>query len=403
MSEYFIGRQPILDQNLKLYAYELLFRNGEKNFAPGSLDDDSATSQVIITAFTEVGLENLVGNRLAFVNTPYKFLCNPDLLPMEPDQVVLEVLENVIIDEDSTRGMKTLVERGFTLALDDFIYSSQYDEILPLIDTIKLDITQIERSKWQETIVHLREYGCKILAEKVETEDEYLELKSYGVDYYQGYFFAKPKVLSGKRISSNKLSMLQLLSKMHDPAVDVNELSELISRDVALSVKSLNYVNSPASGLNRRVESVREAVVFLGRESIKRWVTLFVIASVDDKPQELMTMGLVRAKFCELLAIKAGLGGEDAFFTVGMFSVLDSLMDVSLEEALEPMALTSEMRDALLDHVGDKGRAVTLAIELEKGLATDKSYAALSGFDISNVHMEAMNWVVGALEEMGIK
>lgn len=402
MSEYFIGRQPILDQDLNLYAYELLFRNGEKNFAPGSFDDDAATSQVIITAFTEVGLENLVGDRLAFVNTPYKFLCNPDLLPMQPDQVVLEILENVIIDEESTKGIKALVERGFTLALDDFIYSSQYDEILPLIDLIKLDITQIARPEWQETIVKLRAYGCEILAEKVETEDEYLELKSYGVDYYQGYFFAKPKVLSGKRISSNKISMLQLLSKMQDPSVDVEELSELISRDVGISVKALNYVNSPASGLNRHVESVREAVVYLGRDSIKKWVTLLVIASVDDKPQEIMTMGLVRAKFCELLACKSGLEGEDAFFTVGLFSILDSLLDVSLEEALEPMGVTAEMRDALLNHGGNKGKAVTLAIDLEKGLAANHSYGDLSEFDVATAHVEAMNWVVTALKEMGI-
>lgn len=401
MSEYFIGRQPILDQYLNLHAYELLFRNGEKNFAPGSLDDDSATSQVIITAFTEIGLEKLVGNRLAFVNTPYKFLCNPDLLPMEPDQVVLEILENVTIDDASVKGIKALIERGFTMALDDFIYSPVYDQILPLIDLIKLDITQIERSKWQETIDHLRGYGCEILAEKVETEDEYLELKSYGVDYYQGYFFAKPKVLSGKRITSNKITMLQLLAKMQDSSVDVEELSELISRDVGISVKALNYVNSPASGLNRHVESVREAVVFLGRDSIKKWVTLIVLSSVDDKPQEIMTMGLVRAKFCELLASKSGLEGEDAFFTVGLFSILDSLLDVSLEDALEPMAVTVEMRDALLNHKGHKGQAVTLAIELEQGSVGGQTYADMNEFDIANTHVEARNWVVTALEDMG--
>ncbi len=402
MPEYFIGRQPILDQDLKLHAYELLFRSGEKNFAPGSFNDDSATSQVIITAFTEIGLENLVGNRLAFVNTPYKFLCDPDLLPMQPEQVVLEVLENVTIDENSIKGMKTLVERGFTLALDDFLYSSQYDEVMPLIDTIKLDITTIERSKWAETIGQLRKFGCKILAEKVETEDEYLELKSYGVDYYQGYFFAKPKVLSGKRISSNKLSMLQLLSKMQDSAVDLDELSELISRDVGISVKAFNYVNSPASGLIRRVESVREAVVYLGRDSIQRWVTLFIIASVDEKPQELISMGLVRAKFCELLANKAGLPGEDAFFTVGLFSILDSLLDVSLEEALEPMALTDEMRGALLENSGDKGSAVILAIDMEQGFVKRQSYSGLTEFEISQAHVEAMNWTVAAFQEMGV-
>ncbi len=402
MAEFFIGRQPILDKSLKLHAYELLFRNGHKNFHPGSIDDDSATAQVIITAFTEIGLDNLVGDRLAFVNLPYKFISNPDMLPMHPEQVVLEILETVSIDEKTVAGITTLSERGFTIALDDFIYSEEYDQVLPSIDIIKLDITQIERDDWESQITSLRKYGCKILAEKVETEEEFEILKDLGIDYYQGYFFAKPKVISGKRLASNKIGLLQMLAKINDPAADLDELSDLISKDVAISVKSLNYVNSPASGLNRTVDSVREAIVYLGRETIRSWVNLFIMASVDDKPDELMTMALVRAKLCELLARTADLEGRDSFFTVGLFSILDSLMDIPLSEVLEQMSMTEEMRDALINHTGDKGDALRCAMDLEFGSAEGQQFLDLDEYAISDLHIEAMRWADAAMQDMGI-
>ena len=402
MAEFFIGRQPILDRNLKLHAYELLFRNGHKNFNPGSIDDDSATAQVIITAFTEIGLDNLVGDRLAFVNLPYKFISNPDMLPMHPEQVVLEVLETVKIDENTIAGIKNLSERGFSVALDDFIYSEQYDEIMPAIDVIKLDITQIERDQWESQINNLRRFDCKLLAEKVETEEEFETLKDLGVEYFQGYFFAKPKVISGKRLTSNKLSLLQMLAKINDPAADLEVLSDLISKDVAISVKSLNYVNSPASGLSRTVDSVREAIVYLGRETIKSWVNLFIMASVDDKPDELMTMALVRAKLCELLARTSGVEGADSYFTVGLFSILDSLMDIPLSEVIEQMSVTDEMRDALIDHVGDKGDALRCAMDLEFGFAEGLQFRDLDEYAISDLHIEAMRWAEAAMHDLGM-
>ncbi len=401
MAEFFIGRQPIFDKDLKLYAYELLFRNGFKNFRPDSVDDDSATAQVIITAFTEIGLANLVGDRLAFVNLPYKFISEPGLLPMHPDQVVLEMLETVAIDDNTVKGINDLSNRGFSIALDDFSYSPAYAQIMPAIDVIKLDITQTDQAHWAQTIAQLRGFGCKILAEKVETQDEFEILKDLGVDYYQGYFFAKPKVISGKRLTSNKLSLLQMLAKLNEPSTDLDTLSDLISKDVAISVKSLTYVNSPASGLNRTVDSVKEAIVYLGRETVKRWVNLFIMASVDGKPEELMTLALVRAKFCELLAKTAEIDGADAYFTVGLFSILDALMDTPLHEVLDQMAVTDEMRTALIRHSGDKGNALRCAMDLEFGFAQGQTFRELDEYVISDLHIEAMRWAEAAMQDLG--
>ena len=316
MSEFFIARQPIFDPGLKLYAYELLFRSSSHNAAPAQFDDDSATAQVL-TASAEMGMQKLVGDYLAFVNLPGRFLAEPDLLPLPPERLVLEVLETVEVDALVLSGMRALSQRGFTLALDDFVYEARYDKALDLIDLVKLDIQLIERARWSREISRLKERGLKVLAEKVETEAEFRLLADLGCDYFQGYFFARPNIVPGRRLSNNRLSLLQLLSRINDPATEPQTLAELVSRDVTLSVRALNYVNSAANGLRQRIDSVRDAIIYLGRDTIRRWVTLYLMFSVDDKPSELLTTGLVRARFCELLAGEAGLDDPGGYFKIG--------------------------------------------------------------------------------------
>jgi EAL and modified HD-GYP domain-containing signal transduction protein len=400
MPDFFIGRQAILDRNLKLHAYELLYRNGSLNAAPSQIDHDSATSQVIMTAFTEIGIDKLVGNHLAFVNIPYKFITEPDLLPMQPDQVVLEILEDVEIDEACINGIRNLSDSGFAIALDDFIYDKKYDVIMPFVTVIKMDITLTSKEQWAKQIEQFKSFGCKVLAEKVETFEEFDYLKSLNVDYFQGYFFAKPKVISGKRIASNSIVLLQMMAKINDPNTDIEELQNIISKDVGISVRALNYVNSPASGLNRKVDSIREAILYLGRSAVKSWVSLSMMASVDDKPDELMTMALIRAKFCELIATASDCEGVDSFFTVGLFSILDSLLDAELEEVLEPMSLNSEMLSALVEHQGEKGIALSCAMSLEFGLADGLSFAQLGEDELTELHFEAVQWADKAMAEL---
>lgn len=399
MSEFFIARQPIFDRSLKLFAYELLFRSADTGAAPKDLDDDVATAQVLSTS-EEVGLSRLVGERPAFINLPRTFLVEPELLPFEPDNVVLEVLEHVEIDDAVIEGMAALGDRGYTLALDDFVYDPRFDIALRHVAIVKLEIPQIAAENWEAEITRLKELGVKVLAEKVETNEEFESLKALGCDYFQGYFFAKPKVVSGKRLAPNKLAVMQLMSKINNPETDIESLSDLVSRDVAISVRAMNYVNSPAGALNRRIESIREAVVYIGRETIRRWVTLLIMARLDDKPGELVTMTLVRAKFMELLAQEAGQEDANAFFTVGLFSVLDALMDAPLEEVIDTLTIPQELRDALCQQLGIKGQSLALAKALELG--------ELSGFEpfeipapiIASLHQTATQWADETLEGM---
>lgn len=391
MSDYFIARQPIFDGSLNLFAYELLFRNSDTGAAPRDLDDDAATAQVLSTS-EEVGLGRLVGEYPAFINLPRKFLAEPDLLPFEPDNVVLEVLEHVEIDAHVINGMRILSERGYTLALDDFVYDQRFDSALAHVAIVKLEIPQIAPENWEAEVNRLKSLGVKVLAEKVETNEEFEALSNLGCDYFQGYFFAKPKTVSGKRLTPSKLAMLELMSCVNDPETDIDALSELVSRDVAISVRAMNYANSASNSLNQRLDSIREAVVYIGRETIRRWVTLLIMAKVDGKPEQIITITLVRAKFLELLANEAAQPDSDAFFTVGLFSALDALMDAPIEEVLESLALPAELHDALCTGSGIKGRALELAIALERGQALDFTLFDLQASRMFELHRCAMEW-----------
>ncbi|MFK7831395.1 MAG: EAL and HDOD domain-containing protein [Congregibacter sp.] len=401
MSDYFIARQPIFDASLNLFAYELLFRTSDSLAAPKDLDDDVATAQVLLTS-EEVGLSKLVGEHRAFINLPRKFFAEPDLIPDTTGQLVLEMLEHVEPDEEVMQGIRILAQRGHTLALDDYVYDKRWDAVIPFVHIVKLEIPQIDPKDWPREIQRLKERRVKVLAEKVETAEEFEQLSALGCDYFQGYFFAKPKVVTGKRLAPNKLAMLQLLAKVNNSDTDIDELSALVAQDVALSVRAMNYVNSAASALNRRIDSVREAVVYLGRETLRRWVTIFVMAKLDDKPSELITMSLSRAKFLELLADRVQQPDPDVFFTVGLFSMLDAMMDRPMAEVLDTLSLEGELRAALEQHEGNKGIALLLATHIEQGAFNEDDSFDLSPHEVSTLYTQARIWADETLTEMGL-
>lgn len=401
MSDYFIARQPIFDASLNLFAYELLFRESDSPSAPRDFDDDVATAQVLATS-EDVGLNKLVGEHLAFINLPRRFFADPTLLPDHTGRLVLEMLEHVEIDEQVIDGMRALAEKGYTLALDDYVYEERFDAVLPYVQIVKLEIPQIPAEDWEREIGRLKARGLRVLAEKVETSEEFQRLSELGCDYFQGYFFAKPKVVSGKRLTPNKLAMLELLSKVNSEDTDIETLAKLVSQDVALSVRAMNYVNSAASSLNRRIESVREAVVYIGRETLRRWVTLFMMAKLDDKPGELIRIALIRAKFLERVAEFLGHSDSDVYFTTGLFSVLDAMMDQPMADILDSLALQGELRAALERHEGAKGAALKTALALENCDVADESSIDISVHEISDLYFDARVWADQTIAEMGL-
>ncbi len=363
--QIFVGRQPIFDSKLKVAGYELLFRSADVDAYDG-LDGDKATSQVINNALMEIGLDDIIGNNPAFINFTKDLLINgvAELLP--PDRVVIEILEDVEVDEALIEGVKKLADAGYVIALDDFTYSDEWMPLIEIAQIIKFDVMQHDLEAIKEQLEKFEGKKVKLLAEKVETQDEYNQLKKEGFDYYQGYFFSKPDVISHKALSSDSISLLQLLSQIQKPDIEVNEIEELISQDATLSYKLFRCVNSAAFGLKNKMNSIKQAVVYLGIQRLKNWVSLLAMTGNPNKSTELIQVGLVRAKMCELIANENDLPDKDSFFVVGLFSILDAILDQPLSEILEKMPLEEGLNRALLDKEGEMGKALQCSVSCEQ-------------------------------------
>lgn len=370
MEEAFIGRQAILDQQKNVYAYEILFRSGLKNAFDPNLDGNVATQSVMVNAMLDFGMNKLVSDKRAFINFTEQNLLTraPKLLPSET--VVVEILENVQPTSEILEVVKELKEAGYKIALDDFVLLPGYEPLIEMADIIKVDFritnSPEERKKMREILPkHVR-----LLAEKIETEEEFQQALTYGYVLFQGYFFCKPTILQQKRLTSNALSKMRLLREINRQNVDFSAITGVISSDTNLVHKLLTYINSAGVGLANHVSNLKQATVLLGASGVRRWVTLVSLQTFsEDKPPELFTLSLMRAKFCELIAAKLKRPGltADTGFLLGMFSLLDVLLNLPMEEVLKEVNLSDELTDALLGKDNDLRRLLDLVIAYEKG------------------------------------
>ncbi len=399
MADIFIGRQPIFDRSMNVFAYELLFRSDSQSNRAQILDGDSATSQVLMNCFVDIGLEKIVGNKMAFINLTKTFISNPELIMIAPaDQLVLEVLEDIEPTDDIIDALSLLKKSGFTIALDDFIYDSKFDPFINVSDIIKIDITVLDKDEIKKHVEKLKSLNLRLLAEKVETYEEFEFLKELDFDYYQGYFFSKPKLITAKSISPNQLAILHLVAKVNNPDVEVEELSQIISTDVSLSHKVLKFINSPASGLRTQVDSIQQAVILIGLSTIKNWVTILALATGANKPAELSITALVRARCCELMAKSLKLAKPDGFFTVGLFSSLDAMMDQPLKVVLDELPLSESSISALLEQKGVLGEALNCTLTMERNDFGQVSFGELGLADLSDIYLQAIHWADGVSE-----
>lgn len=396
----FLGRQPIYDRALQVYAYELLYRSSEENRA-GMPDGDAATSQVILNAFTEIGLETLVGEHLAFINLTRSFILGDNPLPLAQGKVVLEILEDIVVDEALIAAVRQLSQAGYLIALDDFIFHESLRPLIDVADIIKIDVRALTRETVSAHVTELRRSKARLLAEKVETQEEYEYYKDLGFDYFQGYFFSKPKVISRHALPANRLAILRLLGRLHDPAVSTKELDTLISQDVSLSYKLLRYINSAFFALPKKVESLHQAIVYLGNQTIKTWVTLIALSGIDDKPHELMTIALVRGKMCELLAMRLKLPNKESYFITGLFSALDAMMDAPLAQVIENLPLSTEVVAALLGHEGQAGQALHCSLAYERGEWDKIDCSRMDEGVVVQSYLDAVAWADQAMKELG--
>ncbi len=400
-----LARQPIFNTRMKVVAYELLCRSSHINRADFS-NGDAASSQVLLNAFTELSINNVVGKHLAFINFTRNLLQTPP--PFDRKQLVVEVLEGQKVDAAMLHALKVLRENQYTIALDDFVLTPETQSLIPYADIIKLDVLQLSATEVVAHIKHIQPYGIKLLAEKVETYEMLEFCKAAGFDLFQGYFLARPQIISGRKMSDNKQSVLQLLAALQDPDVPVDKIEKMLARDTVLSFKLLRLVNSAAFGLARKVDSLKQAIMLLGLNKIKNWVNILAMSNLGDKPHELSVSALTRARMCELIANQLnGKVKADGFFTVGLLSTLDAFMDAPMATLLSSISLSQHINDAILKQLGNEGKVLEIITYYEKGEwdKIDWDYLAannISAEKLAQIYVETLEWVDKTVNELGI-
>lgn len=403
MLDIFVGRHAIYNRELDVIAYELLFRGSEAAERAEFKDADEATSQVILNTFTEIGLDKIVEDKMAFINLTRSFVLGDYSLPLSKAGLGLEILENITIDQPVIEAVQRLSSQGYTIVLDDFVYHESLRPLVELADIIKIDVQTLPDSEVQRHVEILRKHTVKLLAEKVETHEVFEFCNRLGFDYFQGFFFCQPHIIKGQRIPPNRLVTLRLLAKLQDPVTSIRELETLISQDVSMSYKLLRSLNSAFYSLPRKIESIHQALVMLGNQWLKTWASLLLLSSIHDKPQELMQMAMVRAKMCELLATAKRLSPKETFFTAGLFSVLDALMDQPMEDVLNALPLSQEINDALLRREGNLGAVLQCVMDYERGNWDAVLHIGLQQGEITQAYLEAITWANQVSKETRVK
>lgn len=366
--QVFVARQPIFDRRQHIFAYELLFRQGQENYYSAA-DGDQATSQVIVNSFWLIGLPTLTGGKRAFINFTANLLKNEIVTMLPADQIAVEILETVDPTADIVEACRKIRKLGFLIVLDDFVFEPRFEPLMELADIIKIDF-QITGIEEQITLIEMcRGKNIHFLAEKVETPEEFRQAMELGYTYFQGYFFSKPIIVAGQSIPKNKMVNFKLLQQISCSLLDLDKLEKLIEKDVFLTYMLLKYINSASFGFRASIRSIRQALALLGVKEAVKWAALIVTRELaQDKPQELVVISVMRARFCELLANEAGYKerGSDAFL-VGLLSLIDALLDRPLADIMAELPVTPDVRAALLGTAGLFQDIYQLSLAYEQG------------------------------------
>ncbi len=341
----YLARQPIVDARRLVYGYEILYRPNDVPTA-GPVGVREACT-LLVEALTTFGLEQLVGERLAFLNASESFLLSNSIDILPPSRFVVEILESVSPSEEVIALLGDMRRRGFQLALDDYAFQPALAPFLPHINMIKVDIEAIDLRAEENRIRKLRKDGHILIAEKVETVEDFRRCRAYGFSYFQGFFLFRPETLSGKSASSAHSVLLALLVKLQDPNTSLKQIAALIEADAGLSFRLLAYMRSAAVAAHERVHSIREAVFRLGLRCTASLATALVLSSIPQKSPELISMALIRAMLCEATAKELRFASPDRYFTLGLFSVLDVLFDMPMEELIAQVPISEELVNAL--------------------------------------------------------
>ena len=398
--DVYVARQPILDVNRRVYAYELLFRSGLDDLCFPDVDPNEASLQVLHNAFVTLGVDRMLSGRLAFVNVGGDLLLSGGLQALPSDRMVLELLETIEVTDAVVEACRDLKQRGFVLGLglDDFVYEKKWDPLIELADIVKVSFRNTPPAERERLARWLRPRGLQLLAEQIETRDEFDEAVELGYVYFQGYFLFRPETVAGREIRGFKLTYLRLLQAISTPELLRDEVEALIKRDASLSHMLLRYLNSASFPWRGPIESIGHALQLLGNDNLRHWAALLALGAVgQDKPQALLVASAVRGRFCEALAPLTRFEHRaPELFLLGVLSLLDALLDRPMSEALEPLHLAPQLVDALTGGASELRGVLDLVVAYERadwrGVAAAARGIGVPHHLLPQLYLGAVEW-----------
>lgn len=396
-----LARQPVYDKQLNVAAYELLFHPPESD-GDSAWDADQETTAVLVNAFTEVGIGQVADNKTAFIHFTRRWLLSPP--PLEPQFVTIQILKSTQPDAEIVEAIKLLRERGFSIALECAGGMAEWDALVRQAHVVMVDVAALKGDTLEKLITYLKKFPVRLLAQKVENYTVFEHCAKLGFDIFQGGFLCRPQSVKGNTIASNKLVVMNLLAALQNPDIDIKSLESIISNDVALSVKLLRVCNSAGYGAQAKIDSIKRAIMILGLQKLKSWVSVIALSRMSDKPTELVMLTLTRAKMMEVVAQGAGLPAEKSF-TVGLFSAIDAFFDNDIKSILDTLPFDDEIKQAILLHEGPFGKLLKFTLAHERGDWANVEWDILSAMKINQdtfeaAYVEALRWASTVMQSL---
>jgi EAL and modified HD-GYP domain-containing signal transduction protein len=401
LRNFYLGRQPVLDRNQALFGYELLFRGSSQG--PAQIDSGLSASASVIHHASQLGLARAIGDATAFLNVDEEVLKSDMFAFLPRERTVLEIVRSVEPNDGVIQRMTELSSHGFRFAAEASAHGASLSRLLPVIDYVKMDLRELPVVTLLSLAPRLRGTGKRLVAEKVETHNEYRTCLDIGFDYFQGYYFAKPTVIAGRKLSPSQLAVITLMNLVTSDA-DNAAIERAVKDDITLGLNLLRLVNTPAAGAGRRIESISQAIMLLGRRQLQRWLQILLYAEPGVRGHNLsplLMLATTRARLMELLAQRLRPGQRnvsDIAFTVGMMSLMDTLFCIPMQDIVEQIPVIDEVRHALLMRRGFFGELLRLSESIERmedgqdEVTPALKELSIDGDDLAELEVSAFEW-----------
>jgi len=391
-TDVFVARQPIYDSAMAVMAFELLYRPSPSETKARIIDPRQATLEVISSAALEIGLDRLSGGQPVHINFPMELLVDVPDLPLPPNLVVIEVLEDVRAEPAVVEGIRKLRARGHRIALDDYSPQVSDPRLLEFADIVKLEITHPPADQLAKLVKELKPRGVQLIAENVETPEDFESCVALGFTGFQGYFLQHPQTFRAKRVPSSRLSTLRLVASLSNEQYSIDEVELLISQNVSMSYHVLRCINSSYYNLPRKIDSIRQAIVILGIDHLRQLCCLLCLQGFDDRPPSLFVNAMTRARMCEQLGRLGGVKDTGPYFITGLFSLLNAMVGMPTQKIVEELPLSPAVSRALVAGEGDLGKALKCTRAYERAAWDHVTYGNLPPALIRAAYVDALFW-----------